>query len=832
MDGGVINISFSDPSSVPEGTRIVGKSGNDITGIFATESTGSGFSGEFTVLIPKDAVTKETSSIQLSLDAIVHEFAIFYASCAETDQYGNIQNYMVDTDPRKPMDLDIIIPFEGTPDNPPPENPPPENPPPEDPPEPGVLRIIKRETGTLELLDGAIFEVVSPSGDTIGKLSTVNGEIIIPNVEPGNYTVIEKIPPKDHLLSAHPAQNITVREGETAEVTFDNDPYGELRVEKISNTGEKLAGVHVQIKHIESGRTYSGFTAPRGVVQFTNLKPGAYEVQEIAGIAGWKADTDTIKTVTVVTGETSTVTFTNKELPGLRIEKYDSSNNQALSGITVRIWRDGELLDDYRTGELGEILIPNLQPGTYLVQEIKSDDGHIVDTTPQQIELRAGDGIKQLVFFNARKPGIRLIKVDSADPSKVIPNAKFTIEAVDGSFGPQEFTTLEDGTIDLSKLNPGAYVVTEISCPGYVIDEAQRIIELKGNDNAQFVFTNSIKPSIRIVKRSSDGSPLGGVHFRIAKIEDGTRYLDRITTATGEILISDLEPGVYSVRETDTVSDHIKDLREYHVELFPGKTSEICIENQKRPNLIVYKHDADTGEPVPETVFTVRAADGHSVDEIKTDRTGKARLDNLLPGVYEVSEKSVPAPWLKDAPAQLVTLYPNRDHTVYFKNHKKPTLTVNKIDSITGSPIKGAKFQVWYGSNNTSTGELNSLGVFFSDANGQIVIDKLRDGWYKVTELEPAAGFSIKEPATQEFYVKGGESKVLTFENVPLHAIIVEKYDSVTGEALPGCTFQLKYLGGTSGTGGTAIGQKVTGKNGTAIWTGLQPGTYICEVRP
>jgi hypothetical protein len=42
-----------------------------------------------------------------------------------------------------------------------------------------------------------------------------------------------------------------------------------------------------------------------------------------------------------------------------------------------------------------------------------------------------------------------------------------------------------------------------------------------------------------------------------------------------------------------------------------------------------------------------------------------------------------------------VTLYPNRDHTIYFENHKKPTLTVNKVDSITGSPIKGAKFEVW-----------------------------------------------------------------------------------------------------------------------------------------
>ena len=424
---------------------------------------------------------------------------------------------------------------------------------------------------------------------------------------------------------------------------------------------------------------------------------------------------------------------------------------------------------------------------------------------------------------------MKLVKVDASDPSRVIPNAKFEIKSVDGSFGPEEYITDEHGEIDLSKLPPGAYVVTEISCPGYIIDEAQRIIQLDGNETARFVFTNHIKPSLRLIKKSSDGSPLGGVHFRIAKIEDGTRYLDRITNDQGEILISDLEPGVYSVRETATTSNHIIDIREYHVELFPGKTSEITIENQKRPNLIVYKHDADTGEPIPNTVFTVRAADGHSVDEIKTDSNGRAELKNLLPGVYEVSEKSVPAPWLQDAPAQMVTLYPNRDHTLYFKNHKKPTLTVNKVDSVTGSPIKGAKFEVWYGSNNTTTGELNSLGTYFSDANGQFILDLLRDGWYKVTELEPAAGFTIKEPATQEFYIKGGESKVLTFENVPLNAIAVEKYDSVTGEALPGCTFQLRYLAGASGTGGNVIGTKVTGKNGTALWTGLKPGTYILE---
>ena len=63
---------------------------------------------------------------------------------------------------------------------------------------------------------------------------------------------------------------------------------------------------------------------------------------------------------------------------------------------------------------------------------------------------------------------------------------------------------------------------------------------------------------------------LAGVTFRIARIEDGSHYLDRTTNSNGEILISDLEPGVYSVRELSSVQDHIPDDTEHHVELFPG----------------------------------------------------------------------------------------------------------------------------------------------------------------------------------------------------------------------------------------------------------------------
>ena len=808
-----INVAFTDPASVPSGTRIVDMNNNDIFTL-TTSATGEGYSAQFKVLYPSDSVAGQTGSVQLSFDLDVYQYAIFYASVVEVDKYGNIQNYMVDTDPTRKMNLSAYSNYG-------------------DEPEVEMdtgLQIVKYEAGTTIPLSGAMFEVVGPDGATVGTFTTnSSGKIRIPLTLTGNYTVYERVAPDFYLLSEEPAQNVQVVYGEVAEVVFENEPYGNLRIEKTSNTGMNLPGALITITHIESGQRYTGETNSAGVAVFREIQPGAYRIEETAAPAGWLLD-DTIYTTTVIAGETTTFHLVNEELPGLRIIKYDRKNMVAMPDVTFEVWRDGVSLGTFRTDEFGEILLTDVEPGTYRAVEVDTgSDGHILNTTPQEVELEAGDGIKELMFFNDVKPGLRLVKVDSADPSKVIPNVLFEIKSVAGDYGPEEFRTDENGEIVLSKLPAGAYVVTELSCPGYVIDEAQRIIQLDPNEDAQFVFTNSIKPSLQIIKLSSDGSALEGVTFRIAKIEDGTHYLDRTTNKNGEILVSDLEPGVYSVRETSTVSDHIIDLREYKVELFPGKASTLVIENQIRPNLYVYKHDADTGEPIPDTVFIIRAADGHSVDEIRTGTDGRAELKNLLPGVYEISEKYVPSPYLLDAPSQLVTLYPNRDHTVYFENHQKPSLTVNKICSVTGEPLKGAKFHVTYASNDTESGEINDLGYFYSDADGQFKLSNLKDGWYKITEVESVPGYRIKDPAAQEVFVKAGESKTVTFENTPLSALVVFKFDSVTGEAVKNAVFQVKYLTGTSGTGGTVIGTYKTSANGSFTVTGLDEGTYIVE---
>ncbi|ERI77790.1 TQXA domain protein, partial [Clostridium sp. ATCC BAA-442] len=810
-----VSLAFSDPDSVPEGTKIVDTNNNEITAV-TTKYTSDGYAGTFKVLYPADSVEGQSVNVQLSLSAPVAQYAAMYAVCQEKDQYGDLQNYICDLDNKVQLDVAAVSSYtdSGEPD-----------------PDETALKIVKLEEGTEIPLEGAVFSVYDPEGKKVGSYSTgPDGTVTIPLTLEGHYTVTEEIPPRYHLLPEETTQHADVEYNKTATLTFWNAPYGSLRVEKWSDTGDALSGVTIQIKHIETGETRTGQTR-NGVIVFDKLAPGGWEVRELAGIDGWVADTDTVQTVAVVSGEESTATFINKELPGLRIIKYERGSMELMPGVSFEIFRDAESLGIFRTDQFGEILLTDCEPGTYRVEERDTGgDGHVLDTTPQEVELKAGDGIKELVFFNDRLPGIHLIKVDSADLSKPIANARFRIKAVDGSWGPEEYTTSEDGTIDLSKLPVGAYVVTELECPGYVVDDAQRIIHLDGNEQAQFVFTNSKLPSLHLHKESADGTPLGGVTYRLSKIEDGSRYLDRTTGPDGSICWEGLEPGVYSLQEVSTVSDHILDPTEYHVELFPGKDATICLQNDKRPNLTIHKSDADTGAPVPGTVFLVKGEDSHSVAEVTTGPDGSATVENLLPGVYEVSEKSVPSPYLPDANPQLVTLYPNRNRDVYFENHKRPTVTIQKENSVTHDPIQYAEFHITWSSNKTQTGEQRDLGTFQTDEAGQIVLEGIEDGWLTIKETKPAPGYQLPEDPVTEVYVKGGENKTITISNIPLSALVVYKQDSVTGAGISGCRFQLKYLGGeVSGSGGTVIGTYTTSANGSFTVTGLRKGYYICE---
>jgi uncharacterized surface anchored protein len=63
---------------------------------------------------------------------------------------------------------------------------------------------------------------------------------------------------------------------------------------------------------------------------------------------------------------------------------------------------------------------------------------------------------------------------------------------------------------------------------------------------------------------------LPGAVFRIAKIEDGSHYLDRGTDTQGRIKIDELDSGMYSVTELAAPENYVANPTEWHVELFPS----------------------------------------------------------------------------------------------------------------------------------------------------------------------------------------------------------------------------------------------------------------------
>ena len=423
------------------------------------------------------------------------------------------------------------------------------------------------------------------------------------------------------------------------------------------------------------------------------------------------------------------------------------------------------------------------------------------------------------------------LKKVAAGTTRGLDGAKFNIYR-DGQIVGSDVTK-NGGTIEVKDVTEGLWSFVEVEAPaGYCADSAPISVYVDTTDaDKQYTVTaeNYALPDMKIIKRDAmSGKPIAGTVFSVKSVTGN--YSTSVTTGTdGSATLSSIPVDVYVVQEESVPEPYIVSNTEQTVALRPGQTSEVTFVDYEKPGLEIIKKNIANGESLEGVTYRIEQIDGSFSTTATTDSHGRIFLDSIPVGTYQVTEVNVPSHVILCPIPQEVALKAGETSTVTFFNALKPTLEIRKVDSVTGDPVKGAKFQIWYASNHTDTGELNDLGVYYTDESGKIILPEVKDGWYKVTELEAPQGYSIKEPATQECFIAGGESKVLTFENTPLSAIIIRKVDSESGQPLEGAWFRIRYLGGTSGTGGTVVGEYSTSSNGTIVVTGLKAGTYICE---
>lgn len=630
----------------------------------------------------------------------------------------------------------------------------------------------------------------------------------------------------------------------------------ELTVKKVDSTNPNkgLPGARFLVQNANGSYSREAVTGSDGTFTLRDLEASTYSILELTPPEGYEIDNAGPQYVVLPgdSGTTVTVTFTNTPIVTGEgsIRKVDADDpSKGLAGAVIKIEGvDNSFTGTYVTGSGGyleDVPWDTMPIGSFVATELTPPSGYTLNADPDKKKQEFfwdGKNDVDLVFEDDAKVKLQLLKLD--DSENPLEGAVFNIFQDWQLIGTE--ATGPDGTITVPNITAGTFAFVEVSVPEPFAKLQDPVVvhvnqaDVDGGGTISVTAVDQRLPNLTILKQDGQTKEvIPGTTFEIKGVHHGY-HQDVVTGEDGTATLTGIPVDTYEVTEKSVpdpwvVSDEPPQI----IWLGPGADSQLIFDNLKQPQLTIAKVDADDPDTkIPGTVFTVKGVDSDYQNDVTTGQDGTVTL-RLAPGTYEIMEKSVPSPYYlpdKDADrTQTISLNAGDEKELVFKNHKAPELTIYKEDSIAGAPVEGARFHVTY----TSTGEAADapesidFGEILTDENGEIKLHeqgkRLYPGEYTITEVEPAPGFQMKEPTTQKVILHGGESKTVTFQNVPLNAIIVEKYDSVTGEALPGCTFQLRYLGGTSGTGGTTIGQKVTGKNGTAIWTGLKSGTYILE---
>ena len=411
----------------------------------------------------------------------------------------------------------------------------------------------------------------------------------------------------------------------------------------------------------------------------------------------------------------------------------------------------------------------------------------------------------------------------------------FTIKDASGSL-VGSYTTDTSGVIEV-ELEPGSYTVTETNgSKKYWVNDATptKSVTVKAGETASVTFTNKWRGQAQIIKTATNGGTVKGWHFTV-KTSGGTKIGDYVTDATG-IITLDLEPGTYTVTETDGSQKYwLNDAAATKtVTVKAGKTAKVTFQNQWRGQAQIIKTATNSGS-VKGWEFTIQDSSGTTVGKYTTNDAGVIVAD-LDPGTYTVTETDrKDLYWVCDTQPKTVTVKAGETANVTFENR---WIGKAKIIKTLANPEAGS-VEGWSFSIKDKDGK--EVGIYKTDSKGLVETD-LEPGTYTVTEvLEEASLWECTTDNPQPITVTAGETAEVTFTNALRPGkISIEKVD-FQGTPLSGVEFLLEWsqdgqtwapvsltteaapqIGGCA-TDGIDGGCLTTDSSGIVEFTGLYP---------
>ncbi|MFN6591776.1 SpaA isopeptide-forming pilin-related protein [Bacillus sp. TD10] len=255
-------------------------------------------------------------------------------------------------------------------------------------------KIVEKVTGQFEIvkvdaedktkvLSDAEFEVYK-DGKKVETLRTdKTGKVISKKLEPGTYTLKETKAPQGYKLLKEEIE-VVVEANKVVEVQVENaKELGSLQViKKDAESGKVLEGAEFRLKN-ENGQVVgeAKTTNKDGVVQFENLLPGKYTLEETKAPEGYKTVEVKVE-VNIAANEVAKQEVLNEKVKEkikgqVEITKVDANDkDKKLAGAVFEILKDGAKIDTLTSDENGKATSKELEPGDYVLKEVQAPEGY------------------------------------------------------------------------------------------------------------------------------------------------------------------------------------------------------------------------------------------------------------------------------------------------------------------------------------------------------------------------------------------------------------------------------------------------------------------------
>lgn len=672
----------------------------------------------------------------------------------------------------------------------------------------GVIEVYKKDTNG-KALSGAVFVATHKETGTQYKIGPTNNKGYAVSQERlpyGTYTVKETVFPTNYQASGKSEWTATLNFSNKGTVTINavNEQIpGKVQIVKTSEDG-KVDGISFRITG--NGIDKIVKTENDGKITISNLKPGTYIITETVED---KYEPQKTRTVTIVSGQTSTVTFNNTLKRG-NLEVTKTSEDGLNEGIKFHLYGtsySGLKVDEYAVTDKNGIATFNdvLIGNDYTIKEIDTASKYVVPKS-QNANIEWNKTTEKTFNNVLKKFTVAVTKAD--DETGSAQGDATLVGAVYGIYNGNElidkYTTDANGNFTTKEYVCGdKWTLRELTASeGYLLDETVHKIgaesknyTVESNKLSINVTEQVIKGNIAIIKHSDDGStqiehPEVGAEFHVylksAGSYDKSKETERDTLVCDEngfAQTKDLPYGTYTVHQAKG-ADGKEFISDFDVVInSDGQTYRYIINNANFESYVkVIKKDAETGKTIPYAGagFQIYDPDGKlvtmtytypahtTIDTFYTDANGSLITPERLPygKGYKLVEVQAPygyvidrTPVSFDITADTAT-EDGEIILVIIEVENKPirgSVKVTKVDEDNPeTKLSGAVFEVYVDVDKNK--EFNPgidclVGELIEDEVGVYIMNDLRYNGYFIHEKSAPDGY-IKDDGYHYFEIK------------------------------------------------------------------------------